>query len=68
MKKIVGYAYKMGSETLSRALAHYDVVTDGLHKSLEETKQCFENDKEKGIVGKTTKPKFYRIVVEEVEE
>lgn len=65
-KTVLGYFYRRSTETPQKALSHYRL--DNLHKSVEETIRWIGYDKNQGIIGKTTKPKLLRLVIEEINE
>ena len=65
-KTILGYFYRKSTETPQKALDHYRL--DNLHKTEEEVIRWVNYDKNQGIIGKTTKPKLLRLVIEELDE
>lgn len=68
-RTILGYFYRKSTETPKQALKLYtgDNTKFSLHKSEEEVARWVEYDKNAGIVGKSAKPKFLRLVIEEFE-
>jgi len=67
MRKVLGYGYQIRNESLNHTLMHYNVEPSSLHKSINEMKKTIKYDKEEGIIGAKTKPRLFRVIVEEVE-
>lgn len=65
-KNILGYGYRKSSESVKGVLIHYG-IEHFLHSSKKEVVEAFKVDLEEGITGPTTKPKMFRVVIEEIE-
>lgn len=62
MKKTLGYGFKLSSESFSKALSFYD--ENSLRKSRKAVEKDIEQSKKEGWIGKTARPKIFKIVVE----
>jgi hypothetical protein len=64
--KTLGYFFGLSSESITEALNYYSL--DMLNESLAEVKLEIKQAKKDKNIGKTAKPKIYKLVVMEVEE
>lgn len=64
--EVLGYGYRLSSENLKRTLRDvYNIELD--IASLDGAKASYVEDKGHKLIGPTSKPKYFRIVVEEIE-
>lgn len=67
-KTVVGYGYRLSSESVEKALRHYiDNHSLKLHKTEGAVSSHIKFDKKMGFIGKSSKPKRFRIIVEEID-
>ena len=64
MSKTVKYGYGLASESVKEALKPYGFSFGNLEKSEKVARMWAERDKKKGLIGKNSKPKIYKITVE----
>lgn len=64
----LGFYYRTGSETFKQALAycHDPVDALGLFRTVSRTRKAIEFDKKQGFISKNSKPKIFKVTIEEV--
>lgn len=62
MKKLIGYGYKLGSESLLNALEWYSSIKD-LRKSKAEVLEDIKKDKENGAYSKNARPRIFKVTI-----
>jgi hypothetical protein len=63
-KKILGYGFKLSSESVRDALNYYDLSIKFLCKTRKQTLMDIKKAKEDGCINKTAKPRVFKVVVE----
>jgi predicted phage-related endonuclease len=68
--KTLGYFFGLSSESIEEALSNYNIDRDRrtLNNSLKEVEKDIQHAFKYKNIGKTAKPKIYKLVVQEVEE
>ena len=63
MKKVIGYGYKLESESIENALRQY---LKGYSKDKKKVKEDIEADRCSGSIGKGIKIKIFKVTVETI--
>lgn len=65
-RKVIGYGYKLSNESISDALSHYvsSDLNKNFHLSAESVNEFIMRDKKDKNIGRSAKPKIFRVVVE----
>lgn len=67
-QKVLGYGYRLSRESFSDIESTYGMEANSLHHTVESVKRTLSNDKKEGFIGKNSKPKLFRVIIEEIDE
>lgn len=61
---MIGYAYRLGSETFQEALDHY--ANSDLYTDIQKAEEAIEIDRKLGIIRARAKATIFKVVLEDV--
>jgi len=66
MKKLLGYGFRLSRDNLSNVIYYYGYLY--LDKSKKEVLKGIIYDKKTGMIAKNSKPRIFRVIIEDINE